>query len=282
MQAINNNTLVRFHPEIDTPLGLIIPERYTVYNQTMETDNESRMGVTTDRRLINPQVVDILSGEHEGEVGFVYYGAYEVAKLIQDDTYVIPENNLLFLCNPIRPMPGIFLCERIWNEGEKSESGLFVSPNAGSYDALRMKVLFVPEQSTLSVGQTIITTSPAQYELRYEGQKYIMVREKFIAGYDEDTPYGDNILVEYLPDEGQAERDAHNEKIRTQLDFMKYHGMHYAEQDFKMEKEPKIIQAIILKGTQQGEKCLIYRDTGVALRKDKWVCPLETLIGVVR
>jgi hypothetical protein len=286
----SNNILVRFHPEIDTPAGIIIPERYTVYNQTMEGDNESRMGVTTDRRLINPQTVDVLSGEYDGQVAFVYYGAYELGKLVDEERYIIPENNLLFLCDPVRPMPGIYLCERIWNEGERSGK-LYTTPNAGSYDAIRMRITHTPPDSELKQGQTIITTSPAQYELRYEGHKYVMVRERFIAGYDEDTPYGDNLLVEYLPDADSPERDAYNDKIRQQIDFMKHHGMHYNEADFQLMQPPKFVEAVILKvcaderkypklnGEQK--KCLIHRNTGVRLSGSRWLLPQEALIAMV-
>lgn len=241
----------------------------------MEGDNESRMGVTTDRRLINPQVVDVLSGEYEGETAFVYYGAYELAKSVGDEQYVIPANNLLFLCEPIRPLPGTFLCERIWNEGEKS-GVLFTTPNAGSYDAIRMKLLYAPEGFTLQAGQTIITTSPAQYELRYGGQKYIMVRERFIAGYDEDTPYGGNLLVEYLPDEGQQERDVYNSRILEQIDFMKHHGMHYNEADFVPMKPPVTVEALC--GT---ERMLIARNFGVHLGGNKWIVPPDGVLGVL-
>src|SRR6185503_10593497 len=94
MNPLHSNILIKFHDEIDTPLNLIIPERYTVHEQSSVDDNESRMGVTTDRRLINPQTCEILTGKYAGEEAFLYYGAYEMAKWV-DDKAIIPDTMLL-------------------------------------------------------------------------------------------------------------------------------------------------------------------------------------------
>lgn len=267
MTPSNSNILVRFHEEIETPSNLIIPERYTVHEKAYDGDNETRTAVTTDRRLINPQIVDVLSGEYEGETAFVYYGAYETA-VWPDDRAIIQERNLLFLLNPIRPLPGIQLGEEVFVEGDRTESGIYRSTNTGGVDGIKVKILY----GTMA-GKTIVTQDSAQYWLLYGGKKYLMVRDKFIAAYYEGeklTPTGTNVIAELAPLDTSIEK--HNEGIRAHLDFLNRHGMHYDPKQFVMKEQPKIVEAMV-----NGQKWLVQR-SGVKV-DGVWVLEKDALLG---
>lgn len=275
MNPIRNRILVHFHEEIETPLGLEIPERYVIHTQESFDDNETRMGVTTDRRLINPQIVDILSGKYAGEQGFVYYGAYESAKWV-DGNGIITDDNLLFLINPIRMMPGNYLGQQVWREAEKTASGIYLTPDFGGVDGIRIKVNY--SGGDVKEDDVIITTDKSQYELIFGGQRYVLVRDKYIAGVNE-LPYKDNILIEYLPDI-DPEREARNAEKKRQKDLMDTYHMFYEAKDFEPEPLPKYIDAIVIEGKYKGKEVIVERNYGVGVSKGRAIISLDTLIAV--
>jgi co-chaperonin GroES (HSP10) len=284
MTPLSNRILVKFEENIETPLNLIIPERYVVHEQGDATDNETRTGVTTDRRLINPQNVTILSGEHTGRTAFVYYGSYEVAKWI-DGNALIPDHMLLFFTNPIEMMPETYLGDEIFIEGDKTPSGIYTTPVTEQKDGIRIRLTHVPENCVASAGDTVITMDDKQYWLIYGGQRMIKLRESEIVAVvrdEEIIPTRDNLLIEYLPDPDEEKRMAENEKIYNHMDFARKHNWHIEGMQFKPVPEPMTIHARILKGKHEGCECIVFRKYGVSLPNKQWIIARETLIAIVQ
>lgn len=280
----DNKVIVSFKDNIETPLNLIIPERYTIHEQSGYMDNESRHAVTSDRRLINPQNVTILSGENEGKEAFVYYLAYECAKWIDDKRAVIPESMIFFITDPIEMMPDTYLGQEVFINGEKTESGIYITPFVEKKEGVRIKLTHVPKNSIASVGDIVITIDDKQYSLIYGGQTHIKLMEREIVAIvngEDIIPVRDNLLVEYITDEDEAIRMAENERIYNQMDFCRKHNMHIEGMQFKPVPEPKTTEVKILKGKYSLKNGIAIRNYGVNLSNKKWIIAIETLLAII-
>lgn len=287
MTPTQNRILVKFDETPETPLNLIIPERFVVHEQGGADDNETRQAVTTDRRLINPQTVTVLSGQYEGCKAFVYYGAYEVSKF-HEGVAIMPETHLIFLTDPMKMLPEIYLGEEIFSEGEKTASGIYTTPVAEYKEAVKIRLTHVPEKAVAEVGEVVITVDGNQYWLLYGGKRYIKLRESEIAGVETENgivPVGERILVEYLPDPEADARMAENEKRYNQMDFLRKHNMHVYGVDFKPVPEPKTIEAkVIASGCHEcspGDTVLIFRKYGVKIG-EQWLIGKDSLLATIK
>jgi co-chaperonin GroES (HSP10) len=260
MTPSKNNILVKFDP-VPTISGLITPERYKI--QDGDADENTAYGVTTNRKLINPQVITILSGEHNGKRAFVYYGAYEIAKWPEPELAIIPEATILFFIEPIQPVSGTYLGEEVFTEGEKTASGIYITPFAEKKEGVLIKITHIPQENGIKygdkhiqLGDTVVTVDSYQYDLRYQDKKYIKLRDTEIVGVKTDNgfiPVGDRVLLEYLPDEDLLERQAENEKRFQILETMSKRYLHLGDmpngelpEHLRPVKEPNFTQAKLL------------------------------------
>ena len=277
MKVLHNRILVRFHEDIETPLGLVIPERYAVHVQQNEDDNETRKGVTTDRRLINPQKVTILSGKHEGRDAFVYYGAYEIAKWVDDERAIIDESLIyFFIGDTIEMAENTYLGYEVFVEPEKTPAGIILSTTLEEKDKISIKISHIPENSIANVGDLVTTIDGNQYWLIYNGQRYIKLRESEIAAVN-GNPVNENLLVEYIYGRDDEERMEKNQEIYNHIDFCRKHGWHIEGMEFKPVPEPKTIKAKVLKGDMEGEEIIVNRNFGVKVGGNKWIISKESV-----
>ena len=277
MKVLHNRILVRFHEDIETPLGLVIPERYAVHVQQNEDDNETRKGVTTDRRLINPQKVTILSGKHEGRDAFVYYGAYEIAKWVDDERAIIDEALIyFFIGGTIEMAENTYLGYEVFVEPEKTPAGIILSTTLEEKDKISIKISHIPENSIANVGDLVTTIDGNQYWLIYNGQRYIKLRESEIAAVN-GNPVNENLLVEYIYGKDDEERMEKNQEIYNHIDFCRKHGWHIEGMEFKPVPEPKTIKAKVLKGDMEGEEIIVNRNFGVKVGGNKWIISKESV-----
>lgn len=217
MTPSNQNILVTFEP-IATASGLIIPERYLI--QDDEDDGGKHYGVVTDRKLINPQVCRVVrGGQFEGERVFVYYGAYEIAQWVSETEALIPERTVFFVIDgeALHPVNDIYLGQTIWEDGEKTASGIYTTPNGGGMAVCRIRITHVPENSTdISVGDVIITIDNSQYILDYGGVKHVKVSKQHIIGMlgtDGIVPVWPYLLVDDVPEPNELAVD--NSHLRS-------------------------------------------------------------------
>lgn len=303
MTPQNGNIIVKF--EYDKTLsvvkqdnGLFIPERYVI--EEADEDADTAWGVTTDRKLINPQTVYIFSGDYTGKTAFVHYGAFEVCKWLDDDYALIPEKMILFLVDPIQCMPGTYLGDEVFGELPKTTSGIYLTPELEEKVGVKVKITHLPENhhELITIGAIVITIDAYQYELNYEGKKYIKLSESEIVGIDTQDgclPIGNNLLVEYLPDADLSERIAENDRRRAQRDFIDKNRYHISEQyakgidpNYLDLPEPKFCYANILaigelvKDIQVGDKLLIHRNFGCILPNKQCIINIEAVLGVVK
>lgn len=252
---INGYIIVEFHYDhsqsvVQQDNGLFVPERYVI--ESGDEDADAAWGVTTDRKAINPQIVDILSGEYTGKRAFVHYGAFEVAKWLSQDRVadgraVIPEKMIFFFVDPIECMPGNYLGEEVFGEYERTDSGIILSTSLELKEAVLIEITHVPKyvNGLIMVGRTVVTVDAFQYDLVYAGKKYIKVDEREIVGikvqptipkeaspwpFNDVTPeelgfrpivpyylpIGDVVLVDYLPDPEWEEWKINNEDRREE------------------------------------------------------------------
>ena len=277
MKVLHNRILVRFHEDIETPLGLVIPERYAVHVQQNEDDNETRKGVTTDRRLINPQKVTILSGKHEGRDAFVYYGAYEIAKWVDDERAIIDESLIyFFIGDTIEMAENTYLGYEVFVEPEKTPAGIILSTTLEEKDKISIRISHIPENSIANIGDLVTTIDGNQYWLIYNGQRYIKLRESEIAAVN-GNPVNENLLVEYIYGKDDEERMEKNQEIYNHIDFCRKHGWHIEGMEFKPVPEPKTIKAKVLKGDMEGEEIIVNRNFGVKVGGNKWIISKESV-----
>lgn len=311
MKYLNGNILVEFEP-LKLISGLVHPERYLI-QEADQSDEANAYGIVTDRRLINPQTVRILSGEYEGQRAFVYYGAYELKKYTEVG-FLIPDKTLFFLLDPMRMLPNTYLGEEVFTQGETTASGIYTTPFAEKKEGVKIKLTHVPENSQYVPGETVITIDPYQYPLTYEGKKYIKLTEGQIIGVErgEVVPTNDTILVQYLPDEFLQERLAENDRRKHRRDVMDVgffvsdiHATHGHAPDWEDLPEPKFVKAKVLAvsehipqpvtldgveysgavgiGQTLGDVDTIwaFRNFGCSLGNDMWIINIDAVVGKI-
>lgn len=297
MNPINGHIIVKFDYDksataIKQPNGLYIPERYVI--EDGDEDAEAAWGVTTDRRLINPQVIHIFSGQYNGKRAFVHYGAFEVAKRIDGDSVAIPEKMILFLIDPLQCMPNTYLGEEVFGELPKTASGIYITPQLETKEGVLIRITHVPKDSMVKVGDIVVTIDQNQYELTHEGKKYIKLDEDEIVGIktaDGYLPVENRVLVYLLPDSGLQERVSENDRRRKMRDYVDHNRLHISENytkgldpDYLDVPEPKFTHARVLVGSgqiQQGDKVLIHRNYGCRLPNSQWILSMDLILAVV-
>lgn len=301
MTPTNGNIIVKFdHDKKDGAVkqasGLYIPERYLIEGDDEEAP--AAYGVNTNRKLINPQVVEIFSGQFTGKRAFVYYGAFEIAKWLDDDFAIIPETTIFFLVDPIELMPGTYLGDEVFTEGPKTASGIWLTPIAETKDGVKIVITHIPDNAhpLVKIGTTVITVDSFQYDLEYAGKKYIKVKESEIVGIetpDGILPIGDRVLVEYLPDEDLASRVAENDRRAAQRDFIDKNRFHIDEnyarglnKDYLDLEEPKITRCKVISVGETcklniGDTLLIHRYYGCKLLNGQWILNMDAVYGTI-
>ncbi len=274
--------------------GLFIPERYVI--EEGDEDADPAWGVTTDRKAINPQRVTIRSGTCAGKRAFVHYGAFEVAKWLDDDTALIPEAMVLFFIDPIQCVPSAYLGEEVFTPDERTASGIILSTNLEPKEGVLINITHVPKNGTVPVGTTVVTIDSFQYDLTYEGKKHIKVDEQEIVGIRVGSTYapvGNAILVEYLPDpewerwkiNNEDKREAYVDKFYPHLDKVYARTLYPAN---LITPEPKFayVSVVSVGGAVSqvgvGDKLLIYRSHGCLLPNNQWIINTDIVLGVVK
>ena len=294
------NIIVKFEHDFESALvkqdsGLFVPERYMI--EGGDEDADAAYGVTTDRKSINPQVINILSGEYAGRRAFVHYGAFEVAKWLDDHQAVIPEKMILFFIDPIQCVPGTYLGDEVYGEYERTASGIILSSDLETKEGVMIYITNVPENAhpKVTFGSLIVTIDAFQYDLRYEGKKYIKVDEREIIGVKTEKgyqPIGNVVLVENLPDlewdkwkrESEDKREEYVDKFYPHLD--KTHARSLYPKHLELP-EPKFTHvrcvAIgeLVKNIEPGDKLLVYRNHGCILPNKQWILNMDVIIGII-
>ncbi len=322
---MNNRVIVLFDHNwnsslVDQGNGIMVPERFII--EDGDEDADAAHAVTTDRRLINPQKITVIQGNEQwvnhikynysgyerdlilkstplvtpGRY-FVHYGAFEVATFIDDEHHaIIPAKMLLFGIDPIRCMPGTYLGEEVFGELPITESGIYTTPQLEEKEGILVRVTHVPEDSKVSVGDIIVTVDQYQYELNYEGKKYLKVDDAEIVGVKTETgflPMGNRVLVEYLPPDAEALAViAENDRRRALRDYIDHNRLHISESytkgmdpDYLDVPEPKFTHAMVVATNNSevsvGDKLLIYRNYGCRLPNKQWILSMELIFGVI-
>lgn len=306
IRTINNKIVVMFDDAPETPMGLIIPERYVVHNeQGLDDENGTKTAVTTNRRLINPQTLTVLEdngswvathgGEriHTGRRYFCYYGAYETAQWLTDDEAIIDAKFIFFQIDPIVCMPGIYLGEEVFGEGVTTASGIILKE--GLKDGVRVKLTHVPPDAKFKVDDVVITYNDKNYPLLHDGHNYLKVTEDVIVGIetsDGDRPIDKNLLVEYLPDPDAEERERQNDEIKERIRLFNRLNFHIEPVTLDLIPEPKQVMAkLIAKGDGVDWKRVVdlsshvhegdlmcHRNYGVKLPNGQWIISEDTVL----
>lgn len=309
-KLLNGNILVEFEECANLKRGvldLVIAERYLIQEADQEGEHDA-YGVTTDRRLINPQTVKIIEGNDEipdGTRCFVHYGAWEIAQWWEGQA-IIPARTVFFKLDPITPFEGNYLGHEVFKEGERTDSGIYLTPYAEIKLPCNIKIIHVPENSGIKVGDEVITVDAAQYQLNYEGEKFIKLKDSEIIARvinGETIPYGNYMLVEYV-EEPDQEREAHNDYMKHIHDVATKHRLFLKEGDIEVKQPPKDVDVKVLAlgnyerktvdGTQylsdknglfnihQGDTIKILRNKGVPMDNGKWIINTDTILWVLK
>lgn len=268
----NAHILVKFDP-VPEVSGLTIPERYLI--QSAEKDGEhDAYGITTNRRLINPQIcTNVLTGDRL----FVHYGAYELRK-DADEGSLIPERTVLFLLDPIRPLPGKYIGEAVYSDDERTPGGIILKE--GVKEGVKVKVLH--SSGRFEPGTVIITQDDRQYPFKYEGKDYIMLTDEVIVGVVRDgvEPCEGHQLVEYMPDEDLKERIAENDRRSRLRDFMDKNYLHYTQSDLQPLPEPKTVKTKCVGGSMLGQELLVLHNYGCPIN-GQWIVNGDIILAKI-
>ena len=321
---MNNKVIVLFDHNwnsslVDQGNGFMVPERFII--EDGDEDADAAHAVTTDRRLINPQKITVIQGndywvntiketypEYERDLilkstplvapgrYFVHYGAFEVATFIDEEHHALmPAKMILFGIDPIRCMPGTYLGEEVFGELPMTESGIYLTPQLEEKEGVLVRVTHVPEDSKVNVGDIIVTVDQFQYELNYEGKKYLKVEDAEIVGVKTETgylPVGNRVLVEYLPDAELLATVAENDKRRAIRDYIDHNRLHVSEAytkgidpNYLDVPEPKFTNAMVVATNNGdvvvGDKLLIHRNYGCRLPNKQWILSMDLILGVI-
>lgn len=252
LQLLNDHLLVEFEPrqKLSDKLDLVMPERYLIQDADKEGEHDA-YGIVTDRRTINPQIVKVIKGNKQipdGSRCFVHYGAFEVAQWFTPKQAIIKSGMVFFMLDPIRTFPGNYLGEEVFIEGERTASGIYVTPYAETKLPCNVKILHAPEASGLKAGDEVISIDAANYTLTYQDKKYVKLRESEIVAKMVDgklVPMGKNILVEWL-DEDLSEIIAENDRRRDAKDLAIKYRLHVPDIDYTPLPPPKTVSAKVL------------------------------------
>lgn len=322
---MNNKVVVLFDYNwnsgwVDQGNGFVVPERFII--EDGDADADAAYGVTTDRRLINPQKITVIQGneywiktiketypEYERNLilkstplvvpgrYFVHYGAFEVATFIDEEHHALmPAKMILFGIDPIWCMPGTYLGEEVFGELPMTESGIYLTPQLEEKEGVLVRITHIPEDSKVSVGDIVVTVDQFQYELNYEGKKYLKVEDAEIIGVKTETgylPMGNRVLVDYLPPDSELLATiAENDRRRKMRDYIDHNRMHVSEAytkgidpNYLDVPEPKFTHAMAV-STNNGEvavgdKLLIHRNYGCRLPNGQWILSMDLILGVI-
>jgi co-chaperonin GroES (HSP10) len=293
VQLLNDYILVEFEekPKLSEKLDLVMPDRYLIQEADQEGETNA-YGVVTDRRTINPQIIKVIQGNESiprGSRCFVHYGAFEIAKWYNGQA-IIRASMVFFMLDPIRPFEGNYLAEEIVVEGEKTESGIYLTPTVETKLPCNVRILYIPEISILNVGDEVITIDAANYTLKFEDKTYIKLKESEIIGKvvnGETIPLGKNILIEYM-DEDLSEIIADNDRKDFSKDFALKHRLFIPDIDLTQSPPPKTVPAKILAIGPEvnrlafsgdiGDEATALRGRGVLLPNNKWIVNLDTIL----
>ena len=281
-------------PKLSEALDLVIPERYLI--QEADGPGETNAwGVTTDRRTINPQTVRVIVGNDQVPTDsrcFVHYGAIEVAKWYNDNQAIIKSSMAFFMLDPIRPFDGNYLGEEIIIEGEKTESGIYLTPTPETKLPCNIRITHVPENSVFEVGNEVITIDAAQYTLKYEDKTFVRLKENEIIAKvvnGETIPLDKYILVEYVEEENRQLTDENDYKAHLKDVSLKFR-LFVPEVDFTPTEPSKNVDAKILSfgpninaervGADIGDMVYINRNRGLKLNDGRWIINFDTILFV--
>lgn len=293
LQLLNDHILVEFEqrPKLSEALDLVMPERYLIQEADKEGEYDA-YGVVTDRRTINPQIVNVIQGNNaipNGSRCFVHYGAFEIAKWYTPKQAIIRASMVFFMLDPIRPFAGNYLGEEIFVEGEKTASGIYLTPYAETKLPCNVRILHVPEQSDLKEGDEVISVDAANYTLKYQDKKYVRLKDSEIVAKmvdGEPVPLGKNILVEYL-EEDLSDILAENARRVEAKDLAIKFRLHVPEIDYNPLPPPRLAPVRVLAigdrlSTREfeasiGDEGSVLRGRGVMLNDNKWIVNLDSI-----
>lgn len=292
----SGHILVEFEekPKMSATLDLVAPERFLV--QEAEEEGETNAwAVTTDRRTINPQIVNVIIGDDTVPTDsrcFVHYGCFEIGQWYNDKQCIIRANMVFFMLDPIKTFQGNYLGEEVFVEGEKTESGIYTTPIVEEKLPCNIVITHIPDNSSFAVGDEVITIDGAQYTLNYNGKKYIKLRDSEIIAKVVDkqvVPVGKYLLVEYM-DKPNPELTNENDYKAHMKDVAIKHRLFVPGIDFTPTEAPKHVDAKILAVgpdikpqelyAQVDDKLLINRNRGLRLPDGKWIINLDAILCV--
>lgn len=135
----------------------------------------------------NPQICTVIhsSAHHPYKVGdklFVNYLAWEWREKTEDG-HLIEADSVFFVIGTdgsLSMEPHTYLGEAIYAEDVVTTSGILLS--SGKKDNLRVRITHIPPNSDFEVGDTIVSIDKNNYELTYQGKKYVKITTDEIVG----------------------------------------------------------------------------------------------------
>lgn len=294
LKLLNGKILVEFDqaPKLSEKFDLVAPERYLVYESDSEHEH-NRWGVNTDRRAINPQIVTVIQGNEyipSGSRCFVYYGAYEAKQRFIDNQYFIDCQNVLFFIEPMRMAFDNYLAKEIEQEGEKTDSGIWITPHTHITLPLNVIITHVPEGSDIQPGTEVITIDSFQYKLTFKDEKSVKLTDheiiaKVIDG--EIIPRGQYMLVEYIEPE-LTELEKENEYRKHMADVFDRYKIAVPKVDIAEKPLPKSVDCRIIRlgdsfnhrtsNVKPEEVYHIHRDRGLKLPDGRWIIREDAIL----
>lgn len=200
MIAVNGFLHVRFDPNHNKVVGkgvngldIIRPDEW------LHRDNEGKQTFQENTNYLEtkPQVCTVLASNDNypyqvGDKLFVHYMAWETAKcgdIVTNEAFIIADYVFFTILEDgsLKMADDNYLGKQIYTDDLITKSGIFLQ--GGKPKALQIKITHIPEKPPkwhdkfpANIGEIAISCDGYNYEFKYNGEKYIRLKNTEIAG----------------------------------------------------------------------------------------------------
>lgn len=196
MELLNNNIIVEFDEKHNKvfEVGGIELMRPDTWKFEELNNGSTQYQKNTNLKDTNPQIATVVVPNRKyplakGDKIFTHYLAIDNAEPFEvngKEHQMININSIFFKISTngeLEVMEDVYLGEQVFDEGIKTESGIWLTPYDKKKEVCRIKITHAPKNTKYTfVGDIAVTVDDNQYELDLNGKKYIKLNTWHILG----------------------------------------------------------------------------------------------------
>ncbi len=193
MNILHNKLIVKFDEkhlkEFDLGgITIIRPDEWL----HKEEDGKQKFAENTNYLETKPQIATVTHANSKlpykvGDKLFLHYMAHETASYFNEETKEAFINaDYVFMTfnedGTYKMADGIYFGEQLFDDDEKTESGIIINVLGGKPKLCNIKLCHLPAHTGFERNEVVLTIDNYQYPLKVDGKDYIMLREREIIG----------------------------------------------------------------------------------------------------